>query len=279
MLATYHNHSIYSDGKEAPSQIAETAMRFGIDELGLSDHFVLHPLGNPPDWAMMPEALEAYINELLQLREYMKERNGPMIRIGLEVDWFPGHAGPLRELLDPLPLDYVIGSVHFTGNFTIDGSAARWATLSDDERNDIHLEYWRRMKSLAESSVFDIVAHIDLTKKFGFYPTHAVESEVNDLIDDALDAIAAQKSLVVEVNTAGWYKPCADAYPSEAIVAKCKARNIPMTISADAHRSDHLLRDFDKAAERLRAAGYTEIARFANRQMRIEPLADAIPSL
>ena len=127
------------------------------------------------------------------------------------------------------------------------------------------------MRGLAEAGVFNIVAHIDLPKKFGYMPSHVPQRE----IDAALDAIA-EAGLVVELNTAGWHKPCADAYPSTDIVGACFARNIPVTISADAHQGDHLLRDFENAARRLQDAGYDRVARFANREMRFEAISQAL---
>ena len=97
-----------------------------------------------------------------------------------------------------------------------------------------------------------IVAHIDLPKKFGFYANCDLRKEIGE----ALDAIAAASNKpVVELNTAGWHKPCADGYPTLEILRECRRREIPVTISADAHQSEHLLRDFDKAAARLAEAG------------------------
>ena len=205
--------------------------------------------------------------------------------IGLEVDWHPGNAHPVLDLLDMYPFDYIIGSVHeiqlpWGGDFMIDGSATAWQTLSQDQINDIHRQYWRNVKTLAESGVYDIVAHMDLPKKFAFYPTADLSREISE----ALDAVAAGRTptgqqLVVEINTAGWHKPCADAYPTLEILGQCSRRGIPATINADAHHADHLLRDFDRAAERLHAAGYSHVARFENRMTRMEPLDEAVRAI
>jgi hypothetical protein len=51
-----------------------------------------------------------------------------------------------------------------------------------------------------------------------------------------------------------------------------------VTISADAHHPDHLLRDFTRAADLLAEAGYDEVARFAAREIRFEPLSEAAPA-
>ena len=274
MIATYHNHSRWSDGKATVADIIDAARRMGIDELGISDHWVLHPRMENKSWAMPTDALPRYVDEILRLKNDVAAAQVlPVIRLGLEVDWFPGHAAAIRDELNKHPFDYLIGSCHEVevpgvGPFMIDMSPHTWEKISQDLRNEIHRTYWIHMKSMAENGLFDIVAHIDLPKKFAFYPTIDLSREIGG----ALDAIAATKHLVVEVNTSGWHKPCKDAYPSLDLVRECRRRGIPMTINADAHLPEHLLRDFDQAAARLADAGYTEIARFATRKVRMEPL-------
>jgi histidinol-phosphatase (PHP family) len=281
MLATYHNHSNWSDGKPTLREMLDAARQMGIGELGVSDHWVLHPQGTIHKWAMHPDRLGEYVQALLDLREDATRQAGPTVRIGLEVDWFPHrpppHAPdpglPLRAVLDKHPFDYLIGSVHEVDGFMIDGSPAAWQPLSQDQINHLHRRYWQNMQSLGESRLFDIVAHIDLPKKFAFYPACDLSRDIGE----ALDAIAAAANRpVVEVNTAGWHKPCACAYPSLEILRECRKREIPVTISADAHQTGHLLRDFDKAAAHLREAGYTHVARFAGREKRFESLEEAM---
>lgn len=273
MLATYHNHTTWSDGRNSPAELLDAARRLGVDELGISDHYVLHPDNQTPAWGMAPKSVVRYIEQLATLRERSSEQGGPTLRIGLEVDWFPGHDELLHEALSRLPLDFVVGSVHDVNGFCIDGSPAKWQKLEQSQRDDVHRTYWQHMQGLARSGLFDIVAHIDLPKKFAYMPS----VEPADEIDAALDAIAAQDGLVVEINTAGWHKPCADAYPSAEITHKCWLRGIPMTINADAHQGEDLVRDFDRAVQRMRDAGYTQIARFEGRQVHLEPLEQALP--
>ncbi|NNK62279.1 MAG: histidinol phosphatase, partial [Gemmatimonadetes bacterium] len=180
---------------------------------------------------------------------------------------FPGRAAALRQELGRLDVDYLIGAVHSVGAFEVDAAPSSWARLNPDERERVHRRYWTRLRSLAESGLFDIVAHLDLTKKNGYPP----QEPIDDLVAPTLDAIATA-GLVVELNTAGWHKPIGDAYPDEHLLAECRRRDIPVTLSADAHRPEDLLRDFDRGAERLRAAGYGEIARFRERRVTFDPL-------
>jgi len=270
MLATYHNHTTWSDGKSTLREHIDFAARHGIAELGISDHYVLHPSGDEPRWAMKRGQLPQYVQEILAARQGAAER-GVALRLGLEVDYFPGQAEAMIAAFDPWSFDYLIGSVHEIEGFVIDGSPAAWERIDTAQINEVHRRYWVNIRGLATSGLVDVIAHIDLPKKFGYYPTRPPAEE----IDAALDAIA-ESGLVVELNTAGWHKPCADAYPTPDILAACRARGIETTLSADAHHSEHLVRDFDRGAERLVEAGYNRVARFRERSRRFDSIDAAI---
>lgn len=270
MLATYHNHSAWSDGKATLAEIVASAAEQGISELGISDHLALHPSGVTPGWSMKPGRVGDYLREL---REIAAPGN-LAIRRGLEVDWFDGHATEIAAFLKPLDVDYIIGSVHYVGSFTIDGSPEPWRKLADDEREAIHHDYWVQVAKMASSGLYDIAAHLDLPKKFGFF----ARRDLRDVIGEALDALAAA-DMVIELNTAGWHKPCADGYPTLEILREAFRRDIPVTLSADAHLPAHLLRDFDRGAARLAEAGYREVARFRGRERWFEPLEQALSAV
>jgi histidinol-phosphatase (PHP family) len=262
-LATYHNHSTYSDGSRTVAQVVDRARALGVEELGLSDHYVLHPDGLTPVWAMHPDRLGEYVADVAAYRDH----RDPVVRVGLEVDWFPGHGGALAAALAPHRFDYLIGSVHEIDGFPLDFTAGHWERLDPGERDEMWRSYWIALRSMAESGLFDIVGHLDLPKKFGHRPLVDLSTE----IDAALDAIAAA-GLAVEFNAAGWHKPCAEAYPSDALLRACHRRGIPALYAADAHHPDHLLMDAGRAARQLWGAGYREVARFCGRQRGSVPL-------
>ena len=263
MLATYHNHSTYSDGKKSIAEVVAAAEKMGIDELGISDHLTLPPAGDPPRWSMKAADLPAYVEEIAAF----SFNDAMQVRLGIELDWFDSHEEELRRVTRAWPFDYIIGSVHFVGGFPVDGNPHRWKNLSQQQIDDIHTGYWQRMKRMAESEIFSIAAHLDLPKKFN----HRPREQPWDLIHEALDALA-RANVVVELNTAGWRKKCAEPYPNLELLKECKQRGIAVTLSADAHHPKDLLRDFGKGAALLRATGYTEIARFANRNITFDPI-------
>lgn len=253
MIASFHNHSTWSDGAAPIGDLYAHAKKIGLQILGVSDHFCIFPDGTSDERMLRPDETSDYLEELISFRE----RGEIEVRMGLEIDWFEGHRSLILPYLESLPLDYRIGSVHFVDLEAIDADASFWSSKSEDERDQVHLKYWHLIREMAESNLFDIAAHLDLPKKFGYYPSPAVTPAINE----ALDAIAAHK-LVVECNTAGFGKACADAYPSLEILKKCRQREIPVTLSSDAHVPEHLLFQFENGLARLKEAGFTSIARF-----------------
>src|SRR5207245_6846079 len=117
MLTSYHNHTTWSDGAPTLAAQIQAARGAGLDELGISDHYVLYPGGEPVEWSMPPDLLGDYV---LELRAAAAETKGLVLRLGIEADYFPETVDELRCRLAPYPFDYVIGSVHFLDGFPLD---------------------------------------------------------------------------------------------------------------------------------------------------------------
>ena len=269
MLVSYHNHTVWSDGRPEISDLAEKARTAGVRELGISDHFAITPDRQSPSWSIQPERLSAYVDAVLSTA---RNTDGLTIRLGVEVDYFPETLEESIRLLKPYPFDYIIGSVHFIDGFSIDMNSDSWKTLSQKERNWAWKTYWMHIADAAKSGYFDFIAHFDLPKKFEFYP----DIDLTPNAVAALDAIAATDT-AIEINTSGWYKPVKEAYPSFFYIREARRRNIPLLINADSHHSGHVVRDFKRARKLATAAGYTELARYEKRKRFSYPLSSSVP--
>src|SRR6185312_12282292 len=215
LIASYHNHSKWSDGSASVGELVGHAESLGIDILGVSDHLCVYPDGSWPKWAMAPDRAGDYFAEVTSFRRKARIE----IRAGLELDWLGRDHPGIRRIAEKFPLDYRIGSVHHVDGRQFDDSRAYWEEKTEEERNQVFAKFWIQVREMATSGFFDIAAHLDLAKKLGFAPT----DDLSPLIDAALDAIA-QARMVVELNTSGYARPCADAYPSQAILRKCRKR-------------------------------------------------------
>ncbi|MDO9573958.1 MAG: histidinol-phosphatase HisJ family protein, partial [Candidatus Contubernalis sp.] len=227
-----------------------------------ADHFPLDLLGFEPPVKVTMEGWELpqYIGEVLQLSP---KKGNPTVKLGIEVDFLPGLEKTVLRELSYYPFDYVIGSVHFLGDwdFTNPACAGSYEKCSQEEILTLYEEYYILIEKLAEAHLCDIVGHLDVIKKFGYRPrggtAHLIE-RVTDLLKEA--------DLCIELNTAGLYTPAGEAYPSKKILDCCFRRGIPVTLGSDAHSPEDVGRDLGRALDLLREVGYREVAVFKERK-------------
>ncbi len=251
-LVDYHTHSLLSDGSSTYQEMAVAAIEKGLDEIGFSDHVSMKPVS----WALQEVDLPVMTRQITEARN----RFGHMINIryGIEMDYFPGKEAQIARIIETLPLDYVIGSVHFIDDWNFDGDQSFYGKWSNDE---LYSKYFRLVMQAAKSHLFDILGHADLIKKFSIFP----ESDQTNLLEEVAEVIS-QSGMAIELNTAGLDKPCAEYYPGPQFLKLLNARNVPVTISSDAHHPGQIARHYDHALHYLRDCGYRRITRFRERQ-------------
>ena len=251
-MIDYHMHSILSDGKNTYEEMILAGIEKGLEEIGLTDHVCLRPV----PWGTCPADRAVMTAQILELQE--KYNHLIRVRYGIEMDYFPGREDEIAEMIDSLPVDYVIGSVHFIDEWNFDGDDSLYGKWTNDELYNIYFEL---VQMAAKSRLFDVIGHLDVIKKFRVYP----ESDQSWLLETTLRVIA-QNNLVVELNTGGQDRPCAEFYPSLSILRQCAQMNIPLTLSSDAHQADQVGRHFEEALAMLRQTGIRELATFSRRR-------------
>jgi histidinol-phosphatase (PHP family) len=265
VIVDYHMH--LRDEREEiahdPSSVepfVTAARAAGVDEIGFTEH-VYYFRQTRPLWTVPYHVercnhdVEAYVDAVSEAKQ-----RGLPVKLGLEVDYVPGREAETRALLAPYPWDYLLGSIHFIGGDGVDGAPRLVDAVGVDEA-------WRRYFELlgraAASGVFDALSHPDLVKVFG--------DRVGDFdYGPVADAIAAG-GVAVEVSTSGLRKPVGELYPDSRLLRECRERDVPVTLASDAHVPSLVGRDFDRALELLRSAGYETITIFERRESRQVP--------
>jgi histidinol-phosphatase (PHP family) len=252
----YHMHSTYSDGRSAPEDYIPPAINAGLSEIGFSEHLTLFK--DLEDWNMNPVSILPYIYHLVELRKTTKNIK---IKIGLEVDFFSGKTDEIAAYLAPLPLDYIIGSVHYLGEKTVDVGPEFYEGKSIDR---LFESYFESVIDAVASDLFDIIAHCDLIRIYGYKPSADVEPLYRKLA-------RAMKThdVAFEVNTNGRNRPLADFYPDRRFLHVFREENVPVCVNSDAHMPSRVGQYFDEAYELLRYIGFTEMAVFDKRVRRM----------
>ena len=254
----YHMHSSYSDGRSAPEDYIVPALAAGLSEIGFSEHLTLFK--ELEDWNMDPANISPYISHLESIRN---STNNIKIKTGLEVDFITGKEKEIRAFLSSLPLDYIIGSVHYLGDKTVDVGPEFYEGKSFDS---LFESYFESVCIAVSSGLFDIIGHCDLIRIYGYKPSFDQEPLYRNLAKTM-----KRHDVVFEVNTNGRNRPLADFYPDRRFLNIFMEENVPVCVNSDAHMPARVGQYFDEAYELLRYVGFTEMAVFDNRVRKMVP--------
>jgi histidinol-phosphatase (PHP family) len=266
VIVDYHMHLRNGSGEIAHETSAidpfvESAREAGVDEIGFTEHIYYFKQTRslwtvPYHTERCVYDLEAYVSAVVTARG-----RGLPVKLGLEVDYVPGREDETRELLAPYPWDYLLGSLHYIGSLGVDDEPRLVDAVGVEEAWRL---YFESLAAAAQSGLFDSLSHPDLIKIFG---ARAASFDYGPVV-----AAIADSGVAVEVSTAGLDKPVHELYPHPEFLAACRALDIPVTLASDAHTPDVVGRDFDRALELLRSAGYDTVTVFEQRRARQEPL-------
>jgi histidinol-phosphatase (PHP family) len=274
VIVDYHMHLRgHSNGHEGPiehtveaiERYVEAAVERGIDEIGFTEHvyyfrqfdeFVEHEYQR----GKIGHDLDDYVAAVTEAKS-----RGLPVKLGLELDYFPGREAEMAAILADYPWDYLLGSVHIVEGEAVDMEPGLWARVSVEE---VWRRYFVALRGLARSGLVDVLAHPDLVKIFDRRP--GVE-EMESLREETVDAIDAA-GVTVEVSTGGLRKRAQEMYPAADWLEACHERGVGVTTASDAHVAQDVGRDFERALDLLRETGYETVTVFEARRGRQEPL-------
>lgn len=261
--ADYHMHTpLCRHATGTAAEFVARAKELGLTEIGFSDHSPMPEYFD--DWRMLSGELPQYFDWIAEARA---AAGGMPVRMALEVDWLEGGEAWIESLAERAPWDYLIGSVHYIGEWNFDHITAkkRFTEFGVEEAWE---QYWKLFAHAARSGFFDIMGHPDLIKKFGHRPA----GDLRRFYEPAIAAVA-ESGVAIEINTAGLFKDVQEMYPAPGFLKLACAAGIPLTINSDAHAPGEVGRAFPAAIDLASAAGYTSTIRFQARQRTVVPLA------
>jgi len=262
MWFNFHTHSKYCDGKGELSDYVARAQSLNMMSLGFSSHAPL-PFERP--WSMLRERLPDYLEAINTLKASTR---AVQLYAGLEVDFVPGSIKPTDF---SGMLDYTVGSVHFVDAlpdgtpWEIDGTHTLFQEgfekiFHSDIRATL-LRYLELTRQMVTTACPTIVGHLDKIKIQNTDNRLFREDEAwyREAMNDVLDCIA-QEGAILEVNTRGLYqKKSSTPYPSPWVLERVLQKNIPITLSSDAHHPDDITNQFTETAALLAGIGFKSL--------------------
>jgi histidinol-phosphatase (PHP family) len=261
-LPDYHIHTAFC--KHAVGRMeeyVESAIELGLEEIGFADHMPVMP---EPQLCMGYSDLPLYLEQVRELRNLY--RGSIEIRLGCEMDIVPGREGEIRDIIEGSGFDYVIGSVHYLGNWPFDQEKYRDVFAKGDLKAIYDL-FFETVIRAANTGLYDIAGHIDNIKRMGY----RLSGDMTPYYERAA-AVFREMNVAVEVNTSGIDSAAGEAYPSIEFLRILNRHGVPATVGSDSHRPEQVGRHFDRVYDMLRSAGYDCVAYFQARERIMKPL-------
>ncbi len=259
MRVDLHNHTIYCNHATGTMQeYVEKANKINIDIFGFSCHA---PMKFDEKYRMDLRTMYHYLQQLNDLEEYAKERGyKTKILKGLEVDYILDYENLIESSVLNAEVDYLIGSVHFIGNWGFDNpeSISGWEKYGVFKTWDI---YFDSIQSMAKTKYFQIVGHFDLPKIFG----SVMPKELNKKMESTLQ-ILHENNIVLEVNAAGLRKHIKEQYPTIDILKKAKEIGLDITLGSDAHSVEQIGFGYETCVKIIKDIGFNNVAIFKNKE-------------
>ena len=236
-----------------PEEYAEMALQRGLKGIIFTCHSPM-----PEGWWHQVRMDISQLDEYLAMVERTRQAYAGRldVRVGMEMDFFPGFEWWVESLNERCEFHHVLGSVHFFG---VDYKAKFW-------KGDLlafQKQYFTHLAESAETGLFDTLAHPDLVKNM--QPADYTFEKIAEHLGTCLDRIAAT-GVAMELNTSGRLKAAPEFNPGPQILAMMRERNIPVVLGSDSHVPRRVASDFGDALDALEDAGYNKVSHFLARK-------------
>ncbi len=253
-LIDFHTHTYLSGhGEGTVAELVDAAARLGISSLAITEHLPLPKEVDPKhDFSMSIDEIPAYLSDIRQASEAHPNME---IVPGFEIDWRIA----CEDFVNPMLSDgkMLLLSVHMLSDdwcFDDPSQIDQWDERGADAIWSEYFDLW--MQACVSTIPHTTMAHPDLPKKFGIWPSSAINLEAK--YREAA-SLAAQMDVMIEVNTAGWRKPVAEQYPSLEFLRCFSDAGVECSVGSDAHSPTEVGLGIREAYELMRQAGYTHV--------------------
>ena len=242
ILADYHVHTLFCDGKNTPEDMVLSAIDKGLNQIGILAHSYVE---FDKEGTIAPDKVNEFITLVNDLAE--KYSSKILVLCGIERDACSS---------ETLGFDYVIGSTHYWTvngkNLPIDLSEELFVkTVNEEFYGDYLLaaeSYFESEKQVVIKTKADIIGHFDIIAKYNKNNKYFDESSpryVNAWKSAVDELIKYNKPF--EINTGSIFRGRRnEPFPSVEIIEYIKKSGGKLVLSSDAHCADGVAFEFDK---------------------------------
>ncbi len=256
----FHSHCVFCDGRAPMEVFIQHAIAKGLDAYGVSSHA---PVPFVTRWAMDQEDLQDYLQEFSRLQKRYEDQID--LYVGLELDYLPDDKDVVFKKHIDVPLDYRIGSVHYTKPFpdgrfwNVDCETSIYKKavkeLYGGDLKRTITEYFNQTCEMIESCEFQVLGHMDkMSRNANQFDGFSVEEKwYMDLMFETL-SLVKEKGIIVEINTKSLLTK-GYTYPNKEFFPMLKGMKVPVMVNSDAHLPDMVVSGMHETYGALLTAG------------------------
>ena len=263
-LYDLHTHTRFSpDSSTTMEAMCHRAVSLGLRQIAFTEHVDFVPADMGYDF-FRPAA---YLAEIVRCRELFGDQL--TILSGVEIGEFHRFRPQADALLSACSFDLVVGSLHWVGNELV-FQAPYFQRRSKDRA---HQDYFADLELMCQGGGFDVLGHLDIVKRYGFDKYGRIDlAQYQDAIRPILAALI-RNGIALEINTSTIRRPVKQTSPGAMVLDWYREMGGELlTIGSDAHSPVDLATGWETAVEMVRAAGYTHLTTFSNRNPYLIPL-------
>lgn len=249
----YHIHTDNSfDSRAKMEDYCQRALELGLAEIAFMEHYDL----NPDDASKGHFNYDKYMAEIEHCRALYGDRL--KITAGLELGE-PHEYHPLHEdFKKGKDFELFIGSVHF-----VKGEVIHRHYEEDEDSLKICQEYFSELLQTAKRGNFNILAHVDVIKRYippkaGTYNPYPFKEIIGAILMTAIE-----QNIAVELNSSGMRQVIREPLPAWEILSWYKSLGGQhLVFASDAHRVEDLAGHYKLALEGIRHLGFENFSRW-----------------
>jgi len=276
MFVDYHIHPDYScDAKDSIDALCRKALSVGLDEICFTTHYDLDPVRNDIDCFVRVNGKLVssrsnwfdYYFEDLEKAKATYARKGLNVKFGVEVDYQRAVEDEVKRILSERHFDFVLGAVHSVDHVSISLEDEALICFREKSAREVCEKYYLQMESAVKSGLFDVIAHLDIYRK---YSADLIDKDTQSVCADRAERVfdlMVEKNVSLEINTSAFRRGEGEPFPSMELLERWKSRNQKMvTVGSDAHVVTDLGADIDKGVEVAKKLGL-KICTFKDRKV------------
>ncbi len=249
--------------------LLEAAVAAGYHTFGVSEHAprsrdrFLYPTEREKGYTVerLAEEFDTYAQTVAKLSEEFADRL--VVLRGFEAEVVPasGYRDEMLAYRRRYHFEYMVGSVHYVNEISIDGEIGDFERASSEAGNleTLAIRYYQSVAEMVEALRPEVVGHLDLIRKNAPRKAALDASAIRDAAEQALEAVG-KHNCILDLNTAGYRKGLGSPYPAPWLVRRAHKRGIGFCFGDDSHGPEQVGAGIDDARCYLLNNGVDQIS-------------------